>query len=433
VRTQWIRGPRNFFLLLLCIALSVAPAAAPRTLRVSLDTAGGDPDSMSGSPSVSANGRFVAFSSYASDLVPGDGNGTWDVFVRDLVAGTTTRVSVDTTGGDSDDASGDASISADGRYVAFDSWASDLVPGDGNGFLDVYVRDLTTGATTRASVDTAGGDPNGWCLYPSISADGRYVTFRSEASDLVADDFNNTGDVFVRDLSTGTIVRGSVAWNDGDPDRASEYPSISSNGRYIAFTSDASNLVPGDFNNVGDVYVRDLVAGTTIRASVTSGGGDPDSGSWHPVISANGRYVAFHSTATNLVIGDGNGMMDIFVRDLVAATTIRASVDTFGNDPNGRSYYPSISRDGRFVAFDSEASNLVAGDGNAASDVFVRDLVAGITLRMSVDTTGGDSNGYSGFPAISANGRRVAFESFASDLITGDGNDTLDVFMRQMR
>lgn len=322
-------------------------------------------------PSLSADGGFVAFHSVASDLVAGDGNGVHDVFVRDLMAGTTMRASLDLAGRDPNGRSMDPSLSADGRYVAFQSYASDLVAGDGNHAADVFVRDLVGGTTTRASVDAEGGDPNGSSYAPAFSADGRYVAFFSFASDLVPGDGGGHSDVFVRDLVAGVTVRASVDTEGGDPNRWSFFPSVSADGRYVAFHSYASDLVPGDRNAFTDVFVRDLVAGTTVRGSVDTEGGDPNSASTSTSISAEGRYVVFYSYASDLVPGDENNWSDVFVRDLVAGATLRASVDLGGGDPNWNSTYPSISADGRYVAFDSLASDLVARDGNGAQDVFI--------------------------------------------------------------
>jgi Tol biopolymer transport system component len=402
------------------------------TVRASVDTEGGDPNRDSDRPSMSGNGRYVAFQSFASDLVPGDGNGTYDVFVRDLVSGTTVRASVDTEGGDPDGFSLFPSISANARHVAFYSLASDLVPGDGNGTDDVFVRDLVSGTIVRASVDTEGDDPNSESQFPSISANGRYVAYTSDASDLVPGDRNGTNDVFVRDLVSGTTVRASVDSEGGDPNSSSFSPSISANGRYVAYTSFASDLVPGDGNGTYDVFVRDLVSGTTVRASLDTEGGDPNSSSFERSISANGRYVAFSSDASDLVPGDGNGAADVFVRDLVSGTTVRASVDTEGGDPNSFSSSASISPNGRYVAFTSDASDLVPGDQRFTLDVFVRDLVNGTTVRASVDTEGGNPNGGSAGQSISARGEYVAFTSDASDLVPGDGNGNSDVFVRRM-
>ncbi len=419
-------------LVLLLLGLVAAYADPPGNERISVDTAGLDPNGPSQDPSISADGRYVAFSSDASDLVAGDGNGFRDVFVRDRQTSITTRVSVDTGGLDSNGASESPSISADGRYVAFHSDASDLVVGDGNGFRDVFVRDRQTNTTTRVSVDTGGLDSNGMSQNPSISADGRYVAFASDASDLVAGDGNGLADIFVRDRQTNTTTRVSVDTGGLDSNGASARPSISADGRYVAFRSAATDLVlvPVDANGANDIFVRDLQTNTTVRASVDTGGGDSNGGSLYASISADGRYVTFTSAASDLVAGDGNGTTDVFVRDLQTNTTTRVSVNTTGGDPNSFSQDSSISADGRYVAFESFASNLVAGDGNVANDIFVRDRQTNTTTRVSVDTTGLDPNGTSWNSSISPDGRYVAFASWATDLVPGDGNATPDVFMR---
>jgi Tol biopolymer transport system component len=404
-------------------------ALADSTVKqVSLTRRGDDPRRESYDPSTSGDGRFVAFQSYASDLVPGDRNRSADIFVFDMRTGTTVRASVDTLGGDPDGDSYEPSISSSGRYVAFWSGASDLVAGDGNLEDDVFVRDLEAGITVRASVDTGGGDPDDGSHSVSISADGRFVAFQSRASDLVAGDENGLQDIFVRDLVAGTTVRASVDTGDGDPNSESEYAAISGDGRYVGFATAASDLVLGDGNGFYDVFVRDLQAGSTVRASVDWRGGDPDGSSFKPAFSADGRFVAFESTAPDLVAGDGC-CIDLFVRDLMAGTTIRASVDTEGGDPNAGIFGTSISADGRYVAFDSDASDLVAGDGNGALDVFIRDVVDGITVRVSVDMRGGDPDGWSAGGSLSRDGHYVAFQSTASDLTPGSSDKSLDVFI----
>jgi Tol biopolymer transport system component len=430
------RGRSATLTLVLALGLAAAAAhaalAAVSTNQVSVTRRGGDPPRSSSRPSISADGRYVAFASAAGDLVEGDRNGLQDIFVRDLVTGISVRTSVDTGGGDPNGTSEVPSISADGRYVAFDSLASDLVIGDTNGTFDVFVRDLVAGTTVRASLDMGGGDPDGASNLPSISADGRYVAFHSLASDLVIGDGNGNYDVYVRELVAGTTVRASVDTRGGDPNDGSLVPSISADGRYVAFQSLASDLVNGDGNGTYDVYVRDLIAGTTVRASVDTGGGDPNGLSILPSVSGDGRYVAFSSSATDLVQGDGNDTFDVYVRDLVAGTTIRVSVDTAGRDSNEYSARSSISGDGRYVAFDSSASDLVHGDGNDLPDIFVRDLRAGTTVRVSVDTGGGDPDGQSVFASISAEGKYVAFDSYASDLVVGHGDRKLDVFAARL-
>jgi Tol biopolymer transport system component len=296
----------------------------------------------------------------------------------------------------------------------------------------------------RASVNTAGGDPNGGSVDSSISADGRYVTFWSSADNLVPGDNDHVNDVFVRDLFSNTTTRASLDTGGGDPNGESFFSSISGDGRYVAFASSATDLVVGDGSPVEDIFVRDMRRGTTTRVTVDTAGGDPDAGTRHARISADGRHVVFASPASDLVPGDGNHVDDVFVRDLDARTTTRASVDTTNGDPNGASGSadqfspPAIDADGSRVVFFSDASDLVPMDGNALSDMFVRDLSAGTTTRVSVDTGGGDANAPSdargGRPAITGDGNIVAFCSFASDLVAGDGNGTgADVFVRDLR
>jgi Tol biopolymer transport system component len=339
---------------------------------VSVASDGTQGNSHSGSPSISADGRYVAFASYASNLVPGDTNGVMDVFVHDRLTGQTTRVSVASDGTQGNGESRYPSISADGRYVAFMSYASNLVPGDTNGKADVFVHDRLTGQTTRVSVASDGtqgnGDSWGW---PSISADGRYVAFESSASNLVPGDTNGRADIFVHDRLTGQTTRVSVASDGTQGNNSSVWPSISADGRYVAFMSYASNLVPGDTNGALDIFVHDRLTGQTTRVSVASDGTQGNGYSWDSSISADGRYVAFESWASNLVPGDTNGKQDIFVHDRLTGQTTRVSVASDGTEGNNNSGWPSISADGRYVAFHSDASNLVPGDTNGRADVFV--------------------------------------------------------------
>jgi len=360
-------------MLLCALFLSAAAAQAGDTTRASVGAAGFEGNGGSLYPSISANGRFVAFYSYASNLVPGDGNGTSDIFVHNRKKGLTTRVSVNSAGFEGSGFSGRPSISANGRFVAFDSYASNLVPGDGNEEPDVFVHDRKKGRTTRVSVDSAGFEGNGGSLHPSISSNGRYVAFRSYASNLVPGDGNGMTDVFVHDRKKGLTTRVSVDSAGFEGNGQSYDPSISANGRFVAFFSYASNLVPGDGNGQPDVFVHDRKKGLTTRLSVNSAGVEGNGQSYGPSISANGRYVAFRSYASNLVPGDGNEEPDVFVHDRKKGLTTRVSVDSAGFEGNGQSYDPSISANGRYVAFRSYASNLVPEDGNGQPDVFVHD------------------------------------------------------------
>jgi Tol biopolymer transport system component len=241
---------------------------------------------------------------------------------------------------------------------------------------------------TRVPVDAGGQQANSDSFEPAISAAGRFVAFASYASNLVPGDTNNDFDVFVRDRKAQVTQRVSVGPGGQQANGNSFEPAISADGRLVAFSSGASNLVPGDTNGTSDVFVRDRKAQVTRRVSVGPGGQQANGESLKPAISAHGRLVAFSSGASNLVPGDTNGTSDVFVRDRVAQVTRRISVGPGGQQANGGSHSPAISADGRFVAFVSRASNLVAGDTNGASDVFVRDRVAQVTRRVSVGSGG---------------------------------------------
>jgi Tol biopolymer transport system component len=431
------------------LAIPAAAAGPPSTTRVSVSTAGAQADRDTYTAGVSANGRYVLLNAQATNLVAGDTNDRWDVFVRDRSNGVTTRVSVSTGGEEAkptDDPWGGSTagaISANGRYVVFQSDAPNLVAGDTNGAEDVFLHDLASGATTRVSVSSSSRQANAGSWMPTISADGRYVAFASDASNLVRRDTNRLGDVFVRDLRTGKTTRVSLT-SKGRQARCnsggcqSGGPALSAHGRYVAFDSSATNLVPHDSNRLADVFVRDRRTGRTTRVSVDShgrqGGGDRTmNGSNAPVISANGRYVAFHSADSNLVPGDSNGVFDMFVRDRRTSRTVRVSVSTAGAQANQESLGPpSISADGRYVAFTSLATNLVAGDRNDITDVFVHDLRTGETLIASMGQDGNQGNDASatGGVAFSANDHQLVFSSWAANLVGADTNDVPDAFVR---
>jgi Tol biopolymer transport system component len=400
-------------------------AASARTELVSVSSSDEPGNSSSFSSAVSADGRYVAFDSLASNLVTGDTNRDLDVFVRDRALGTTERVSVSSTGQQGNHASFEPAISADGRYVAFASDASNLVTGDANRDRDVFVRDLRRDTTERVSIPTRGGEGNEDSSEPAISADGRYVAFVSDASNLVRGD-TGRADVFVRDRKLDITRRVSVSATGREDRHHPPYaPSISANGRYVAFGSGASNLVAGDNNGESDVFVRDRKRHKTTRVSVSSSGhqGDGPSGFPRPglAISANGRYVAFASAASNLVPRDTR-VVDVFVRDRKRHKTRRVSVSSHGHPGNRRSAGPAISANGRYVAFGSRASNLVPGDTNGQNDVFVRDRKRDKTRRVSIFSTGQNRTGDSNLPAISADGRFVAFAS--------ETGATKDIFVR---
>jgi Tol biopolymer transport system component len=419
---------------LLCVSSAIPSAvrAQATTTRVSVDSSGAEGvGGDSYRPSISGDGRYVAFESWCTNLVAGDTNGHSDIFVRDLVGGSTTRVNLGPSGAQAFGAdSHDPAISADGRHVAFDSGCANLVVTDANPYFDVFVRDVVNGTTTLVNVDSSGiQGAGGDSLYPAISADGRYVAFKSWCVNLVAADNNGHSDVFVRDLVSGVTTLASVDSNGVQQNNECSYLALSGDGRYVAFASTATNLVIGDTNTVYDIFLRDLLTGVTTRESVDSAGVQGNSNSAWPSISSDGRFLAFHSTATNLVTGDANGTWDIFVRDTHNGLTTRASVDSAGLPGNSSSTNPSISADGRFVSFRSSSSNLVSGDSNGWADVFVHDRLSGITTRASVSTSGAQSDNSSVFSTISNDGRYVALDSFATTLVAADTNQTQDVFV----
>jgi Tol biopolymer transport system component len=409
---------------------ALGPAqAGGATTRVSVASDGTEGNDWAQCPSISADGRYVAFESDADNLTAGDTNAASDIFVNDRQTGETTRVSVASSGLEANGGSRSPAISANGRNIAFFSSASNLTPDDNNGTYDVFVHDRQMGETTRVSVDSNGVEANGYSANPSLSADGRYVAFESQANNLTPGDTNGAYDVFVHDRQTAETTRISVATGGTQGNGDSEAPSISADGRYVAFRSQASNLAADDTNGMYDVFVHDRQTGETERVSTATGGAQANHFSYELALSANGRYVAFDSLASNLAPGDAAGTWDVFVHDRQTGETTHVSVTSDGARANGDSLDPSISADGRYVAFQSDANNLAPGDANSAYDLFIHDRQTGETTCVSVTSAGVQGNGASDTPSISADGRYVAFRSAASDLVTGDANGTLDVFV----
>lgn len=414
--------------------LTVAPATFNGIRRVSVASAGtqGNADSYVRGSSISADGRFVAFWSDASNLVANDTNSRSDVFVHDTQNRTTRRVSVASDGTQGGGVSTHAVISANGRYVAFLSTSNNLVANDTNGQSDIFVHDLQTSTTSRVSLASDGSQANNASDGEiTLSADGRYIAFSSEASNLVAGDSNAAGDVFVRDTLNGTTSRVSVASGGTQSDGSSVRPQISSDGRYIAFESIATNLVPGDSNGASDIFVHDTQSGITSQISVASDATPGNLSSTLPSMSANGRYVIFKSQANNLVAGDSNGRDDIFIRDTQAGTTGRVSVAPDGSQLALESNFGVISPDGRYGAFYSFATNLVPNDTNGKADLFVRDLQSGATARINIATDGTSSEDGFALPymSFSGDGRYVGFASPSTNLVLNDTNGVNDAFL----
>jgi Tol biopolymer transport system component len=459
-------------------AFDVAPAANSSLVseRVSVDTQGNQANGPSARPSVSTNGRFIAFESLASNLTPGDSNRVSDIFLRDTCrkAGpgcipSTVRVSLANDGSEPNGASLGPSISADGRYVVFTSLADNLVGKDRNSGADIFLRDTCIGATGECrpstalvSVDNTGVQANSGSDFGKISGSGRFVAFVSAADNLVVEDTNLSEDIFVHDTCAGaaepcfpSTSRASVGPNGLQADGASTMATLSHDGRYVAFVSHASNIVPGVKADVSKVFRRDTCAGTaelctpsTIGVSVTDEGVPGDGPSLHPAISPDGRFVAFLSTSSNLGATGGTLVRQIFLRDTCRGTTnscrpstmhISAAADDSAGDAEGSA--PAISAEGRYVAFVSAASHLVPDDANQCVDAFVHDTCLGLastacikaTWRLSRGRLGDEADADTLALALTPDGRVLAFTSTASNLVPGDSNGAEDVFVISAR
>lgn len=348
-------------------AVAAGPLQPP--VRVSVSSAGHQGNGQSIIPSLSADGRYVV-SSAASNLVP-EATGVQEaVYVRDLLAGTTRRVSVATDGTPSREAYS-GTISPDGRYVAFFTDDNTFEPGTAAG-TNIFLRDLVAGTTTQVNVSSTGEQPNfSVGAGVAVSTGGRYVVFASPATNLLPGD-DNASDVFRRDMTAGRTILVSRDSAGVPSNGSSENPTMTPDGRYVAFISTASNLAPGPKGYEYQVYLRDLRTGTTSWVSARRDGGEADSGASVQSVSADARYVAFGSDATDLVPGDTNCSTDVFVRDRRAGSLRRVTGTGTGTQAQGDSRDAALSADGTRIAFTSLANNLVARDTNRAADVFLR-------------------------------------------------------------
>ncbi|MDQ5954172.1 MAG: hypothetical protein QG583_100 [Patescibacteria group bacterium] len=405
--------------------------------RVSVSSLGVEGNASSIYPSMSSNGRYVAFYSSATNLVAGDTNVANDIFVYDRTLNTLERISVSSAEIEGDGASDYPRISADGNYVVFASYATNLVADDINGVQDVFLRDIALGTTTRISVDSNEVESDGDAYSAYISSDGNFITFVSDATNLVAGDTNGQADIFLRDIALGTTTRISVDSDEveGDGSSDGDIQSMSSDNNLIVFAGTATNLVAGDTNGVQDIFLRNVTLGTTTRISVDSDEVEGDGPSNNPMISADGNYVVFESDSTNLVADDTNGVRDIFLRDIALGTTTRISVDDLGVEADGDSYYSTISPDGQYIAFVSNATNLVNNDTNALFDVFLYDRDNQTVVRISVDDDGNQisaSNEAQSRPTISEDNQYITFDFYTeinAGLVEDDTNDVYDVFV----
>ncbi len=324
----------------------------------------------------------------------------------------TVRVSVRSDGRQARGWSQGPAISADGRWITYWSSAANLVEGDTNQEDDVFLYDRDTGTTRRVSVRSDGGQGSGVSEVPAISADGRWITYWSFAPNLVSGDTNEVADVFLYDRDTGATRRVSVRSDGGQTSGGSSDPAISADGRWITYLSDAPNLVDGDTNDVDDVFLYDRDSGTTRRVSLSIDGSQTPSWSRDPEISPDGRWITYLSAGSR------------FLYDRDTGATKLATTEYFGRDQ---------SADGRWFSHWSGAPNLVDGDTNDVIDVFLNDRSAGTTLRVSVRSDGAQANGgNSADPAVSADGRWITYTSFAPNLVNGDTNGGWDVFLTRM-
>ncbi len=355
---------------------------------VSVTTSGSSSGRNALQPAMSADGRFVAFETDASNIVAGDTNGTWDIFVRDMQTGTTQRVSVSSGGVQGGARSDSPFVTADGRYVFFHSYAA-FVPEDTNPGYDVYRHDMVSGQTLLASTGAGGLIGNGDSIWPWASDDGSRVVFVSWSTNWITGDTNAQGDAFLKDLGTGAIQRINVSSAGAQNNGETVWPSISGNGKFATFVSWGSTLVSGDTNGNWDAFVRDLTNNTTSRINVRPDGGQSNSYAYSPLpLSRDGRYVAFASLATDLVAGDTNGFQDIFVRDLLTNTTRRVTLGYTGVQVNDDCFVPWFSGDGRYLTYTCEGPNPVPGDVNGRRDIFTVDLGAALHLNASTLTRG---------------------------------------------
>ena len=433
---------------------------------------------------ISRDGRYLSFVSSATNLVPGDTNGISDLFVFDSQLRTIKRANVSTTGIQANDNSLVPALSRDGRFVVFHSLADNLVVGDTNGTNDIFVHDLLSGETNMVSVRNDGQTVIADSAYASINEDGRFIAFQSDGNQFVPGDNNGSHDIFVKDRLTGNIELVSASSNGVPGNSYSTLPVISSDGRFVVFTSAANNLVQNDSNGKVDVFVHDRTLKTTRLVSVTQSGAQTNADSYQPTISGDGQFVVYNSDASNITsndsnnlsdffwfsiatneiklipnngplnvfaranisddgrwvnfsrgidgferIGDNDGQRDSYLFDTQTNRLIQTTPTT-GNDNGWSTKQAHASGDNRFFAFASQSSLLVESDTNQSDDVFLLDRNSSSIERVSVNSLGGQANSFSTFPVVDDSGRFVAFLSNASDLVSGDDSNSVDLFLR---
>ena len=413
-----------------------AATALPRTTRESVSSTGAPAAGTVQSGSLSANGRYVVFSSTATNLTGAVG---MQVYRHDRVSGATALVTLSKTGTPSAAGGFAASVSADGRFVAFASAGSDFVDGDTNGTVDIFLRDMNNGTTAMVSASQTGTAAdlgvvvNNVAGKREISDDGRYVAFASSATNLVPTSNNGKSQVYVKDMATGLVTRASVDGSNAAGNDASSAPALSGNGRVVAFLSQAANFSSLSTSHTTQLFVRDLDAGSTTLDSVSSAGAPvlawPASG---PALSFDGHYLVFETRAQLEARDRDAGTFDVYLRDRALHTTVLASVS-----PNAiagaDSRAPSISADGRWVGFQSLDNTLVSGDANGMIDVFLYDRSTEAITLVSVNDAGQQANAPSTSPSVSSDGRFVVLQTTASNLVTSPTSTGAQLYVRDLR
>ncbi len=433
------------------------PAALPGAIyRINLSSMEVEANDTSEGVSINANGNVIAFVSIANNLVENDKDGDClsisgklksctDVFVKDLGTGEIMLISKSNNGSLGNAHSGivhewgaHTSISSDGRYIVFHSNANNFVPDTNSTSSYLFDKELNQiQLIDKNSIPLETGTYF-YSINPVISASGEFVVFQSNKPNLIDNDSNGVDDIFLYDVQTEQTERINIGAREEQANRASGlgYPAtISEDGRFVAFVSDATNLIPNDANNLPDIFLRDRVLQETIRISTNNSDEDlgaSNGASTNPILSKDGQFIVFQSAANNLIQNDTNDAIDIFLYHLATGHLEIVSVGWNGDLANGSSGNPDISSNNRWIAFSSDADNLVPHDTNNVTDIFIYDTVTGHTIRASVDNDGKEGNHISNSPAISGDGSKIGFVSLASNLVPNDSNEKWDIFIREI-
>jgi len=429
-------SPSSLMTLVLALAAAAPASAQTRMFRLSEAADGSQADGSSSRPCPSRNGRFVAFESWATNLDPADTNNTRDIFVKDRVDGGIVRASVASDGSEADGFSGAPFLSETGGFVVFESTATNLVPGDTNGQQDIFWRDLANGVTLRVSEAADGTQADWFSTHPSVSSDGRYVAFDSFATNLVAGDTNFMTDVFVKDMQTGAIQRCSVDVNGNEANGFSYLAQITDDGSCVFYTTTASNLVPGDTNGQEDVIRIQLRTWSVDRVSVTTTGGESAEGCRTDGIrcaSRDGSRCVFTADGDDMDILDSNLMLDTYEWDPNSPGTLRVTDPCGGGQGDGDCSAPTVDRTGDLVSVFAAATNLDPDDpglGWFQAILCERANQCFVCDAQNVSDGGLWGNDDSWNPCVSADGVSVAFSSYATNLIAGDTNGEQDIYLR---